>query len=325
MKKYIYMVLAGALLCACTKNIEIIDPYSAGACIGKIDLGVEAGRISVAVETEGDWRLESDQEWLKTDVGGRTGNGAFTVYYESNESDVTALRQTRVAKVAIRLENCMKTDTLVFVQQGFGHSDVDFNVTDDPNVSIEYKAREFSLLTLLCCSSEGEGDVNAWIEGQNADIVVLDGVVSDYDVPGLEVVGCNYKGLGIREKYEQFRRMVESTYNSGLQAGENWIFAGQMYHFSVMQTDCKNTPDWYPTQSGDECFRTDRYAWSNHLYDCVWMKERDYVQTYTDADGRSYCADYVYVTASVLKKIISVELLDVENLSHKAIKITLKY
>ena len=324
MKKYIYMVLAGALLCACTKNIEIIDPYSAGACIGKIDLGVETGSMSIAVETEGDWRLESDQEWLKTDVGGRTGNGAFTVYYESNASDVTGLREMRVAKLTIRLENSMKTDTLIFVQQGFNHCDIDYKVVDDPKITLEYKTRKFSQFTVLCCSSEGNGNISAWIDGQNADIVVLDGVVSGH-VEGFEVVGCNFKGMSLREEYDEFRRLVESTYNSGIKAGENWIYAGQMYHLSVMQTDCKNTPDWYPTQSGDECFRTDRYAWSNHLYDCVWMKERDFVQTYTDADGRSYCADYVYVTPSVLKNIISVEVLDVEKLSHKAIKITLKY
>lgn len=325
MKKFIYMVFAAALVLACTKNIEIVDPYSAGACIGKIDLGAESGSLSVSVETKGDWRLESDQEWLKTDVDGRTGNGAFTVYYQANESDVNVLRQTRVAKLAIRLENSMKTDTLVFIQQGFNHGDIDCKVVEDPEITLEYKAREFSQFTLLCCSSEDGEDASAWIEGQNVDIVVMNGVVSDYDVPGFEVVGCDFKGMSVRDEYEEFRRVVESTYNSGLQAGENWIYAGRMYHLSVMQTGYAGTPAWYPVHSDNERFNSDRYAWSNHLYDCVWMKERDYVQTYTDAEGRSYCADYVYVTASVFKKIISVELLDVENLSHKAIKITLRY
>ena len=96
MKKYIYMVLLRALLCACTKNVEIIDPYSPGSCIGKIELGAAAGSMSVSVETSGDWRVETADEWLTIDTKGRTGNGAFTVYYESNESDVMTLKSGRV-------------------------------------------------------------------------------------------------------------------------------------------------------------------------------------------------------------------------------------
>ena len=131
MKKYIYMVLLGALICACTKNVEIIDPYSPGSCIGKIELGAAAGTMSVSVETSGDWRVETADEWLTIDTKGRTGNGAFTVYYESNESDVMNLRSGRVGKVAIRHAESKKIHTLVFVQQGF------YPVAADAEVVVE--------------------------------------------------------------------------------------------------------------------------------------------------------------------------------------------
>ena len=141
MKKILYMMILSALSCACTKNVEIVDPYSQGVRIREILLGATQGRVTVSVETEGLWRVESDQQWLKTDVNGRNGDGAFTVYYESNESDVHAIRQERVAKVAILLENSMKADTLVFVQRGLYPVKASGKVEDDPNAPKDTKKR----------------------------------------------------------------------------------------------------------------------------------------------------------------------------------------
>lgn len=324
MKNLIYMALLAVLLGACTETIETVDPYSAGDCIGKIELEALAGSLSISVETEGDWRLETEQDWLKTDIKGRNGNGAFTVYYESNESDVMTLRSGRVGKIAIRLAGSMKTDTLVFVQRGFYPVEADFNVVADDDITLEYNMNQPSDVILLCCSSEGTGDVQSWIESQNADIVVLDGQVTGA-VEGLNVMGCNYSGLTQEEEYDAFRNMIQQTYNSDPFAGDDWIYAGQMYHLSAMQFGYDETPDWYPTTKEAEEFRSDRYAWQNNLYDCVWMYQRNYVTTYTDADGRSYNADYVYASSSAFSKVTSVQLLDVNGLSHKAIKLTLKY
>lgn len=324
MKKYIYMVLLGVLVCACTKNVEIIDPYSPGSCIGKIELGAAAGSMSVSVETSGDWRVETADEWLTIDTDGRTGNGAFTVYYESNESDVMVLKSGRVGRVAIRLAESKKVDTLVFVQQGFYPVAADVDVVSDPAIALEYKDEAKAEVSLICCSSEGESDIMSWLAAQDADVVVLDGNVTG-EVDGLNVRGCNYAGMTADEEYDAFRSLIRQTYNSAPDAGDDWVFAGQMYHLSVMQAGYDSTPSWYPATKEAMEFRADLYAWQNNLYDCVWMYKRNYVSTYTDADGRSYCADYVYVSSSVFAKVTSVELLDVDGLSHKAIKITLKY
>ena len=324
MKKYIYMVLLGVLMCACTKNVEIIDPYSPGSCIGKIELGAEAGSLSVSVETNGDWRVETEDEWLTIDTKGRTGDGAFTVYFETNESDVMALKPGRVGKVAIRHAESRKVHTLVFVQQGFYQVESDVEVVSDPAIVLEYKVDVRKDVTLLCCSSEGDGDVMAWLASQDADIVVLDGAVTG-EVKGLNVRGCNYQDKTLEEEFDAFRSLIQSTYNSGPDAGDDWIFAGQMYHLSAMQTGYDATPSWYPSTTDSEEFRSDLYAWQNNLYDCLWMYKRNYVATYEDENGRSYAADYVYVSSSVFAKVTSVDLLDVSGLSHKVIKITLKY
>lgn len=164
MKKILFMVVMSALVCACTKNIEIVNPYSSGVCVGEILLGATPGKVSVSVETEGTWRLETDQPWLKTDVNGRIGDGAFTVYYESNQSDVHDIRQSRVAKVAILIEETMKTDTLVFIQRGLMPVTPSYNVQKDPALTIEYRIEDQQDVVLVCCSSEGEGDVQAWLE-----------------------------------------------------------------------------------------------------------------------------------------------------------------
>ena len=324
MKKLLFMVVMSTLVCACTKNVEIVDPYSPGVCVGEVHLGATAGKVSVSVETKGVWRVESDQPWLTTDVNGRDGNGAFTVYYESNQSDVHELKQLRVAKVAIRLENTMKTDTLVFVQRGLMPQECICQVQNDPAITVEYRIEDLQEVVLVCCSSEGNGDVQGWIDSQNADIVVLDGQVNG-EVDGLNVVGCNFAGMTVEEEFEAFRATVQKTYNSGPAAGDDWIYAGQMYHLSSMQTDYAMTPEWYPQTTSDPRFRSDIYAWQNNLYDCVWMYNQDYISTWTDAEGNTFCADYVYASVSVFAKVASVDVIEVDGLAHKAVKITLKY
>lgn len=324
MKKILYMAILSVLACACTKNVEIVDPYSQGVRIGEILLSATQGRVTVSVETEGLWRVESDQSWLRTDVNGRNGDGAFTVYYESNESDVHALKQQRVAKVAIHLQKSMKTDTLVFVQRGLYPAESTGSVEEDPAVKIEYRIEQQKQVVLVCCNSDGTGDAQAWTESQNADIVVLDGVVAG-QVEGLNVRGCNYAGMTEDQRYEEFRTLIQGTYNAGPLAGDNWIYAGSMYHLSAMQTDYADTPEWYPQSTEDPRLRSDIYAWQNNLYDCLWMYAQDYVQTWTDENGNSFCADYIYASVSVFSKIESVELIDVEGLTHKAIRLTLKY
>ena len=329
MKKILYMMILSALSCACTKNVEVVDPYSQGVRVGEILLGATQGRVTVSVETEGLWRVVSDQPWLKTDVNGRNGDGAFTVYYESNESDVHVLKQERVAKVAILLDKSMKADTLVFVQRGLYPAKATGKVVNDPALKLEYRIEQQKEFVLVCCCSDGEGDVQAWLETQKADIVVLDGEVTPKDFKDFKVVGCNFDEIAMKDtsetQFQAFRKRIQETYNSGPYAEEDYIFAGQMYHLSAMQTDYLQTPEKYPQSTSDPRLKSDIYAWQNNLYDCVWMFTRDYVQTWTDADGNSFCADYIYASASLFNKVESVELIDVEGLTHKAIRLTLKY
>lgn len=324
MKKLLYIILTGALATACAKEVVITDPYASGVCVGEIILGAVPGTVSVSVETDGVWRLDCDQDWLRTDVNGRSGNGAFTVYYSSNVSDMQSLKQARTAKIAIFLEKTMTVDTLVLVQRGMHHVEPSHEITADPALKLEYAAKEEKEATLLCLSSEGTADVAAVIAGHAADIVVLDGVVTG-ELEGINVVGCNYAGMTSDQEYEAFKGLIGQTYNSGPYAGDKWIYAGQMYHLSSMQIGYESTPEWYPQTTTHDDFRSDIYAWQNNLYDCVWMYMQDYVETYTDGQSRSYAADYVYVSASVFALLTSVELLDVEGLSHKPVKLTLKY
>ena len=324
MKKLLYIILIGLLAASCSKTVVINDPYSPGVCVGEIILGSTEGSMSVSVEADGPWRLECDQDWLRTDVTSRNGDAAFTVYYNSNVSDISDLREARTAKIAILLENSLKADTLVLVQRGLYRVEPAHKVVADPDLVLEYILPQEQLVTLLCCSSEGTADVDAFIAQQNADITIKDGEVTG-EVEGLNVVGCNFAGMSEDEEFEAFRAMVNSTFNAGPDAGDNWIFAGQMYHLSSMMIGYADTPKWYHQSTTDTRFRSDIFAWQNNLYDCVWMYNQKYVKTYTNSNEESYTADYVYVSPAVFSKVEAVELLDVEGMSHKPIKVTLKY
>lgn len=329
MKKLLYIILIGLLAASCSKTVVINDPYSPGVCVGEIILGSTEGSISVSVEADGPWRLECDQDWLRTDVTSRNGDAAFTVYYKSNVSDISDLREARTAKIAILLENSLKADTLVLVQRGLYRVEPAHKVVADPDLVLEYVLPQEQLVTLLCCSSEGTADVDAFIAQQNADITIKDGEEPLYGangkIKGLNVVGCNFAGMSEDEEFEAFRTKINNTFNAGPDAGDNWIFAGQMYHLSSMMIGYADTPKWYPQSTTDTRFRSDIFAWQNNLYDCVWMYNQNYVYTYTDEQQRSYTADYVYVSPAVFSKVEAVELLEVEGMSHKPIKVTLKY
>ena len=324
MKKLLYIILIGLLAASCSKTVVINDPYSPGVCVGEIILGSTEGSMSVSVEADGPWRLECDQDWLRTDVTSRNGDAAFTVYYNSNVSDISDLREARTAKIAILLENSLKADTLVLVQRGLYRVEPAHKVVADPDLVLEYILPQEQLVTLLCCSSEGTADVDAFIAQQNADITIKDGEVTG-EVEGLNIRGCNFAGMSEDEEFEAFRAMVNSTFNAGPDAGDNWIFAGQMYHLSSMMIGYADTPKWYPQSTTDTRFRSDIFAWQNNLYDCVWMYNQKYVKTYTNSNEESYTADYVYVSPAVFSKVEAVEILDVEGMSHKPIKVTLKY
>lgn len=330
MKKLILILSALAVLApSCSRDDAPVSPFGAGVCIAKADVGAAAGQLSVSVETAGMWRVSSDAPWLGFDVAGGKGNGAFTVYFTSNESDITHLMKTRTARIALCLDDTMVADTLVLVQQGFISEQPSVDVKADPAVKVEIDSRAVVSRTLLCLSRTGADNISAldgWIASQNADYTVIDGSVTAAD-DEFNIVGCNFGELDPDTEFTTFKTVIDNTMNASFDTGADWIVAGQMYHYSMMQTGYPQTPAWYPKDAEGPEFRSDRYAWQNNLYDVLWMKNKKFLSTYTDDAFHSWCADYVYVSASVLAKVSDIEILPVpvEGMEHKPLKLTLKY
>ena len=295
------------------------------------EVGASEGSLSILVETSGTWRLDCSEPWLSFDVRGGSGNQAFTVFYGSNVPDILNLKSARTAKIAISLDDAKVSDTLLFVQRGFLGGASAGTVKPDSRIKLEFDSAAITESRFICCSSDGLDDdtaLRAWVASKGADAFVLDGK-AEGSLPGssIGIAGRNFAGMTADEEYLAFKAAVDSTVNSTFNAGTMWILAGQMYHYSSMQTSYGTTPSWYPKDAKGAEFRSDRYAWQNNLYDAAWMAKRDYVSTWTDAEGHSYSADYVYVSSAVLGSVSSIELVNapVAGMTHKAIILDLKY
>lgn len=327
MKNSIYILLA-LLAVSCAGKTEVIPAFQPGNAVAVYQAGAAGGEVSVLVETEGQWRLRPADSWITTDVPGGKGRGAFTFRYSSNESDILNLRPGRIGRIAICLEESGKADTLLVFQRGFLTSEPVLPVTADPALKLEFENPAGVAAKVLVASSEGAApaQVEAWVQGYGADITVLDGVVSGA-VDGLNVVGCNFAGQTQDQEFASFRDAVLSSVGRALEFGNDWMVCGQMYHYSAMQVGYSNTPSWYPADASGDAFRADRYAWQNNLYDLLWMKTQGWVETYTDNQGHGWQADYMYVSASILDKVSTVETLPapVPGMLHKPIAVSLKY
>ena len=313
---------------SCSQRTEVIPAFGPGSTVAVCHVDASGGSVSVLVETQGFWRLRPADPWLSTDVQGGKDRGAFTFSYTSNESDILNLRPGRVGRIAICLEGSGRADTLVVAQRGFLSPDAGVPVTEDPALRLEFDNPSGVEVKILVASSEGTSAdaVADWAGDCGADISVIDGAVSG-SVEGLNVLGCDFGGQDQEQEYESFRNSVLSSVGSALITGNDWIVCGQMYHYSAMQVGYPETPTWFPSDASGDEFRADRCAWQNNLYDLLWMKTQGWVETYTDVDGRNWQADYVYVSAPVLDKVASVELLPipVAGMSHKPVSVVLKY
>ncbi len=324
------ILCAMAMMSSCSKDGDDVETFASGTCIARASVGAGEGSLSVSVETAGTWRLSCQEPWLSFDVEGGAGSQAFTVYYESNSSDILNLRPSRVAKIAISLDTHLVSDTLVLVQQGFLGGEVKSEIRPDSRISLEFDNKAVTEARFICCSSEGLDDDSAlrtWLDERGADAFVLDGNVEGSLPGGIRIAGCNFAGLTESEEYIAFKQAVDGSVNSSFEGGTQWIVAGQMYHLSSMQTSYPSSPGWYPADAKGEHFRSDRYAWQNNLFDVAWMYAQDYVSTYTDTDSHSYSADYVYVSSSVLDMVSSVQIVNapVSGMAHKAIIVEIKY
>lgn len=328
MKNSIYTLLLALAAVSCAGKTEVIPAFQPGNAVAVYQAGAASGEVSVLVETEGQWRLRPADAWITTDVPGGKGRGAFTFRYASNESDILNLRPGRIGRIAICLEESGKADTLLVAQRGFLTPEANLPVTADPALKLEFESPASVEVKLLVASSEGAAaaSVEEWALGNGADITVLDGMVSG-TVDGLNVLGCNFAGQSLDEEFASFREAVLTGVGHTLEYGNDWMVCGQMYHYSAMQVGYSNTPSWYPADASGDAFRADRYAWQNNLYDLLWMKAQGWVETYTDPQGHAWQADYVYVSASILDKVTSVESLPapVSGMLHKPVSVVLKY
>lgn len=323
MKAFLKTIFCVALiaLTSCAKQPES-ELYKPGKCLDTHFVTAESGNLSVLVDTKGTWRVSCDDSWVSFDVAGGVDRQAFTLTWESNESDVLSVKSTRKADILIRRDDSMMADTLRLVQQGFIRKDYPMTGSEASGISLEYVKTTPKTMTLICCSAEGcsQEELQTWAESQ-ADVVVMGECHTDNE--GIRVAGCDFKGLDADSEYTAFTKLISETINSSPKAGSDWVICGQMYHRSQMQVGYPSTPQGY--ENGD--FRSDVHAWQNNMYDVVWMKMQDYVTTYTDENGFSYAADYVYVSATLLPKVYDVEVLacPLAGMKHNPIRLTLKF
>jgi len=118
MKKTLTITLAVMLLGALSSCSEKIKEASPGKKIAEIYVTALPGSKSVLVSLDGLWRVKPQVSWITTDVNGREGKAAFTLFYESNESDFANSNPTRKGAVVIESLGSMKADTLYVIQQG---------------------------------------------------------------------------------------------------------------------------------------------------------------------------------------------------------------
>ena len=337
MKKFIYLMIFAVAAISCGKSG--LDMES-GNILGEIEVSASAGAITVSVETAGRWIVnEADNaSWISFDVEGGVGNGAFTVSYQANLSSVVDAKSSRKARIVVTSEDYAKSDTLNIIQMGF-YSDIrPSQVKPSPEIVLEYVTPETKTMTVVYCSAEGVTDQDALAQwAEQFDVVACgNGFIKPAAQSGNLYTVCTVDGVNFvsadlgqsyadGREYEEFRQLIEQTYNAQ-NSPSKWVIGGQLYHYSMMQAAYTSAPLWYPFDIDEAVFDSDRYAWNNNLYDCLWMSERNYVTTWTSSEGKSYMADYVYVSRDVLATITGVQKLDkVHGMAHNPIKVTLKY
>ena len=333
MKKLLYILIVSIAAFSCGKSgLEI----ESGNVVGEIEVTAFAGQMTVSVETVGRWIVnEADNApWISFDVQGGVGNGAFTVSYEANMSSVLDMKSSRKARIVVTSEDYAKADTLNIIQQGF-YSDIrPSQVSPSAEIVLEYVENPSRELEIVYCSTDGVSELEALAQWADQFDVVACGnsflkpesqIKDHYSVCKADDVNFVSTVLPIEGGYEQFKNMIDDTYND-YNSPSKWVIGGQLYHYSMMQAGYPSTPSWFPSDIEDAEFDADRYAWNNNLYDCLWMSQRDFVTTWTSEENKSYMADYVYVSRDVLATICDVCILDkVHGMTHNPIKITLKY
>lgn len=361
MKRVATFILTFLFVISCSQKM---DGPSSGEKIGEIYVSAQSGKKSILVNIEDRWRVESQSEWIKLDVNGRNGKGAFTLYYSSNESSISRSNPTRRGSVVVERLSANISDTLYVIQQGIPDG---VEYTDLASGSyIEYEASEMKRMKVCYANVQGGTDENisSFINNSDADVlglilsgsnnirsqfpsisfmnmlfvnksdVVMDSVTVSKSPVSLimSIDGINYQisdffdSLPSNEsRLSQAINMLDVAYKSpGL--GNKWVLGGSFYYNSVLESNYSNTPAWYPSNPKDSSFAADLYVQNNSLVDCVWSSSRRYNATYS-FEGKEWRADYMYASPSIWNSIIQVSLKDasVQGANHKQLEITLKY
>ena len=336
MKKLLYILIISIAAFSCSKSgLEI----ESGNVVGEIEVTAFAGQMTVSVETVGRWIVtEADNaSWVSFDVQGGVGKGAFTVLYEANMSSVVDIKSSRKARIVVTSEDYAKSDTLNIIQQGF-YSDITPSVVNpSAEIVLEYLESHARTLSVVYCSADGVSDLDALNDwAQQFDVVACSngfikpsvaaaGIYAQCTVDDINIVSTDLSPyLEEGTSHEIFKNVIDATYNA-YNSPSKWIIGGQLYHYSMMQVGYPQTPSWFPSDIDAEDFDSDRYAWNNNLYDCLWMSQRDYISTW-ETESKAFMADYVYVSRDVLATVCKVQKLDkVHGMTHNPVKVTLKY
>lgn len=113
------MICASCVLGAvsCENGTEI---RTQGRSLGEIEVSADEGFRSVAITTDGVWYVgEADSaDWVSFDDTVGRDNGAFTVFYEANKSDLSETRLKRMARIVVSTADKYTADTLYLKQYG---------------------------------------------------------------------------------------------------------------------------------------------------------------------------------------------------------------
>ena len=339
MRKLAFITAIALVIGACSKESVDIVP---GSRVGEIRVGAQPGSVSVSVETAGRWKVsvEESSPWLTTDVVSGKDDGAFTLSFGSNTSDIADIRPSRRARVLLVTEEYKRCDTLLLYQSGFGSGSPSPKVYQADGLSIEFDVPAIRTMEVAYCSAAGlesESELASW--SSSFDVVACgDHFLIPQEgtqIPGLDASELSFGGVSFvsadfllsQNREAMFRDLLEKTVNAA-GAGAHWVLGGQLFHLSMMQSGYPGTPQWYPADGSDAAFAQDRYAWMNNMYDCLWLCEQNYISTWEDAQsGHSYQADYTYVSRSVLSRVVGVRLADkpVSAMEHRPIVLTLEY
>ena len=355
--KPINILIIGMLLTVMSCQEKIAE-YGSGQSLGEIVLAASESSVSVSVDYDCMWRVHTPADWISTDVSGRKGSSAFSFSVTSNESDMTESRKVRKAPVILTRLDKYVSDTLWVIQRGI--PDGKDYVTNIKSSSIELQQEPLTVKTVLYCNLQGldASAAGEWIKARQEDIVAVvwtnDDVAAFADdnrsiirLGNLMVVGdvdktlssqesliVNVSGLNVQvadftsdesnNRYRQIVSVLDEGYNVPSSSGL-WLIGGSFYFLSSVEFGYPTTPQWYPARLNDPAFDADTYAWTNNLIDCIWMTSKTYNPTYTDANGNSWRADYVYASKSAWNSIADVKVVDDKVLTHKPILIKIKY